>query len=63
MNCTSFISANGADVYRTRFGDTLSSDAQLFSTTTDGILAVNPDVPALQALAVYTMLCVQPRVS
>ena len=50
-------------MYRTRFGDTLSSVAQLFSTTTDGILAVNPDVPALEALAVDTMLCVQPRVS
>ena len=50
-------------MYRTRFGDTLSSVAQLFSTTTDGIFAVNPDVPALEALAVDTMLCVQPRVS
>jgi len=50
-------------LYRTRFGDTLSSVAQLFDTTTDGILAVNPDVPVQEALAVDTFLCVQPRIS
>ncbi len=50
-------------LYRTRFGDTLSSVAQLFATSASKILALNPDVPAQEALAVDTMLCVQPLVS
>ncbi len=50
-------------LYRTRYGDTLNSVAQLFSTTAGSILALNPDVPAQEALDVDTMLCVQPLVS
>ncbi len=50
-------------LYRTRFGDTLSSVAQLFSTTKSSILELNPDVAAREEVAVDTMLCVQPLVS
>ena len=50
-------------LYRTRFGDTLSSVAQLFATSASSILALNPDVPVQEALAVDTLLCVQPLVS
>jgi hypothetical protein len=50
-------------LYRTRFGDTLRSVAKLFATSESSILALNPDVPAQEALAVDTMLCVQPLVS
>jgi hypothetical protein len=50
-------------LYRTRFGDTLSSVAELFFTTSSSILALNPDVSQQEALAVDTLLCVQPRVS
>jgi spore germination protein YaaH len=50
-------------LYRTRFGDTLSSVAQLFSTTKSSILELNPDVAAVEEVAVDTMLCVQPLVS
>ncbi len=50
-------------LYRTRFGDTLSSVAQLFSTTAGSILGLNPDVPVQEALDADTMLCVMPLVS